>query len=58
MTRDGVNADRVSPNYYIESDAARVVAWSTAPIQFEPRGWRLDFRRDLRLAVAKLPLQQ
>jgi len=35
-----------------------VVAWSTAPIQFEPGGWRLDFRRDLRLAVAKLPLQQ
>lgn len=58
MTRDGVNADRVSPDYYIESDAAREVAWSTAPIPFEPRGWRLDFRRDLRLAVAKLPLQQ
>jgi hypothetical protein len=58
MTRDGVNADRVNTDHHIQLDATQVVAWSIAPIPFEPRGWRLDFRRDLRLAVAKLPVQQ
>jgi hypothetical protein len=35
-----------------------VTAWSTACIPFEPTGWRLDFRNDLREAIARLPSQQ
>jgi len=44
--------------YHIDSDVSRVTAWSTACIPFEPKGWRRDFRNDLRKAIARLPSRQ
>ena len=61
MTLDGLGTDRVSSNYYIDSDASRVIAWSTACIPFppyKPQDWRADFRDDLREAIARLPSRQ
>jgi hypothetical protein len=45
----------VDPNYYIETGVSSVTAWSTAPIPFEPKGWLLAFRNDLRSAIGSLP---
>jgi hypothetical protein len=45
----------MSPNYYIETAISSVTAWSTARIPFEPKGWLLEFRNQLRSAIAGLP---
>jgi len=45
----------MSSNYYIETAISSVAAWSTARIPFEPKGWLLEFRNQLRSAVAGLP---
>lgn len=42
-------------NYYIETSTSSVTAWSTARIPFEPKGWLLEFRNQLRSAIAGLP---
>jgi ferredoxin len=42
-------------NYYIETGTSSVTAWSTARIPFEPKGWLLEFRNQLRSAIAGLP---
>lgn len=47
----------MSKMYYIPTSSAlpaAVEAWSTARLPFEPHGWELDFRRDLRAAVQQL----
>jgi len=56
MTLDGLGTDRASSNYYIDSDASRVTAWSTACIPFGPRDsdWRLAFRNELKSAISGL----
>ncbi|RIE08144.1 hypothetical protein SMC3_01375 [Candidatus Cryosericum hinesii] len=45
----------MSSNYYIETGTSSVTAWSVARIPFEPKGWLLEFRNQLRSAVAGLP---
>jgi len=56
MTLDGLGTDRMSVDYYIDSDASRVIAWSTACIPFGPRDpdWRLVFRNELKSAISGL----
>jgi len=41
-------------NYYIETSTSSVTAWSTERIPFEPKEWRLEFRNQLRSALAGL----
>ena len=43
------------PNYYVETRASSITAWSTAQIPFEPRDWLLVFRDQLKSAIAGLP---
>lgn len=45
----------MSSNYYIETAISSVTAWSTARIPFEPKGWLLEFRNQLRSAIPGLP---
>lgn len=44
----------MTSNYYIETAISSVTAWSTARIPFEPKGWLLEFRNQLRSAIARL----
>lgn len=42
-----------NPRYYVRG-GQQVEAWSTKRLQFEPKGWQLIFREDLRSAIASL----
>lgn len=51
----------MSSNYDIGVNDSSVTAWSTACIPYppyKPQDWRVDFRDDLREAIAGLPSQQ
>jgi len=43
-----------SENWGIRADQHRVEAWSVARLQFEPRGWQVDYRNSLRSALRHL----
>ncbi len=39
---------------YCVKTGSEVEAWSTSRLQFEPRGWQREFKRDLRSAIVSL----
>jgi hypothetical protein len=45
-------------DYQVTVSDGSVEAWSRARLAFEPRGWQVDFRRDLRAALRQLPVGQ
>jgi hypothetical protein len=46
--------DPTGEGYLIRSSTTVVEAWSTVRLPFEPRGWLIQFRQDLRIALAVL----
>ncbi|MGB9587542.1 MAG: hypothetical protein ACPL7O_05120, partial [Armatimonadota bacterium] len=44
----------MSSNYYIQTGTSSVTAWSIARIPFEPKDWLLEFRNQLKSAIAEL----
>jgi hypothetical protein len=47
--------DPAGEGYLIRTSTTGVEAWSTARLPFEPRGWLICFRQDLRLALSVFP---
>lgn len=47
-------SDEPPRHYELHADHASVECWSTGRLQFEPRGWQLPLRSDLRAAIAGL----
>src|SRR5437763_6942840 len=44
----------VPDEYLIRASDRRVEAWSTRRLQFEPKGWQVELRAELRRALASL----
>jgi len=47
-------ADAVLVHFHLDTSATAVEAWSEARLQFQPRGWQVQYRQALRNAIAGL----
>src|SRR5438552_4510390 len=45
---------KITSTYFLERGRDSVELWSTARLQFEPKGWQLEMRHDLRDALRAL----
>ncbi|ABS05838.1 hypothetical protein Krad_4375 [Kineococcus radiotolerans SRS30216 = ATCC BAA-149] len=52
--RTAAIADAVLVRFHLDTSATAVEAWSEARLQFEPRGWQVEYRQSLREAIADL----
>lgn len=50
----GVTQASECPSYFVRVDRGVVEAWSNSRLSFEPKGWQVDFRAELRAALSSL----